>query len=281
MDNIDEIRQKAIVEIKDKAKKIPGYLHPLNKERLADMKRLQFESGYLFTNWMQQNGIMKKPLNIGHIAQDIKLKNANCKILKEYKNKCAKARGLENSAEATRQWRYEAGINLPPEFNPDCSNYLGKWIGERAFEIFLRENIFDYVERIGGNFDKGIDFKCKNPRKDFIEKYSYLNLKPNVEYIFQLKLRCIIQSKGKSDCWKFTNLISTIIPDYYILCGLDNRDELNPLFILIISKDEIIRGEKLYKKKVLSIINFYEFQQYNIYEELEKLRIIMNKLVNE
>jgi hypothetical protein len=281
MNNIDKIRQQAIAEIKNKANKNPGYLHPLNKERLEDMKRLQFESGYLFTNWMQQNGIMKKPLFIGHKALDIKLKNADCKTLKEYKDKCAKAKGLENSAEDLRLWRYKAGINLPAEFNPDCASYLGKWIGERTFEIFLRENVFDFVERIGGDLDKGIDFKCKNPKQVFNENYPGLNLKLDIEYIFQLKLRCISKTKGKSDRWVFNGLKSLVVPDYFILCGLDNRDKLNPLFILVINRDEIIRGVKLYEKRVLSITNTFEFKKYSLNKELESLIMLMDRTINE
>lgn len=51
-DNIEKIRKNAITEIKEKVKKSPGYLHPCNKERQEDMKRLKFISGYEFTYWM-------------------------------------------------------------------------------------------------------------------------------------------------------------------------------------------------------------------------------------
>jgi hypothetical protein len=56
MESIENIRKNAIDEIKEKVKKNPKYLHPMNKERLEDMKRLIFISGNGFTQWMQKNG---------------------------------------------------------------------------------------------------------------------------------------------------------------------------------------------------------------------------------
>ena len=48
MENSDEIRRKAIKYIKEKVNKNPGYLHPCNRERLEDMKRLGFICGKNF-----------------------------------------------------------------------------------------------------------------------------------------------------------------------------------------------------------------------------------------
>lgn len=59
-DNIDEIRRNAIKGIKEKAIKIPKYLHPCNKEWQEDMNILGFANGNGFTTWMQQNGIMRR-----------------------------------------------------------------------------------------------------------------------------------------------------------------------------------------------------------------------------
>jgi hypothetical protein len=60
MENIQDIRKIVIDKIKEKAKKNPKYLHPVNKERLEDVKRLAFISGNEFTKWMQMNGTIEK-----------------------------------------------------------------------------------------------------------------------------------------------------------------------------------------------------------------------------
>lgn len=109
LDNIDKIRERAIVEIKEKAKKNPGYLHPLNKERLEDMKRLKFETGYIFTDWMQHNGIM----------------NNATKVRQKQKDDWAKSIGFEDFNDYRRDLYYESGRGLPSEANENCPTYLG------------------------------------------------------------------------------------------------------------------------------------------------------------
>jgi hypothetical protein len=69
-DNIENIRRNAISEIKEKMK-VSKYLHPCNKERQEDMKKLEFENGYKFTCWMQQNGILKNPTKVRQEVEDI------------------------------------------------------------------------------------------------------------------------------------------------------------------------------------------------------------------
>lgn len=48
-----------------------GYLNPCNRERLEDTKRLMFVSGNEFTQWMQQNGIMKNPIDITELYENV------------------------------------------------------------------------------------------------------------------------------------------------------------------------------------------------------------------
>lgn len=56
---IKEIRKNAIEEIKEKIKENPKFAHPLNKERLEFQEKLKFDTGFEFTLWMQNVGILK------------------------------------------------------------------------------------------------------------------------------------------------------------------------------------------------------------------------------
>lgn len=64
MTDIDKIRAELVIEIKEKVRMHPGYLHPCNKERQIDEKRLGFSNGYEYTCWLQKIGIMNNPTDI-------------------------------------------------------------------------------------------------------------------------------------------------------------------------------------------------------------------------
>lgn len=132
IENIENIRRNAVSEIKEKVRKNQKILNPNNKERLEYQKKLKFANGNDFTNWMQQNGIMKNPTDIGRKKREKIIKDAGCKTEKEYRDNCAQNAGFKNYNErnrvCVRKWRYETGRNLPAEDNPDCSRYFGDFV---------------------------------------------------------------------------------------------------------------------------------------------------------
>jgi hypothetical protein len=161
-----------------------------------------------------------------------------------------------------------------------CSLYFGKYIGERLFCKFLLI-IFESVEKTAGHNDGGVDFICRHPKQEFINRYPQLRLEINKEYKIQLKMRCLIYYQGMSPKWLFT--IKNDIADYFILCAWDNRENLVPLHIWMFHKDDIVRGKPFWQRQNLSITNIpngiLEFNTYELKCELDKLKELYDKLV--
>lgn len=141
IDNIEKIRKDALSDIKEKIKKDSKYLHPCNKERLEDMKRLEFSSGYDFTCWMIQNGIMESP-----------------KRTMKYRNECARKAGFKDNAERQKIRRWTKGDRGPKEFNEDCASYFGD------FTENLMIQTFEGAKRMPPN-NPGFDWTCKRGDK--------------------------------------------------------------------------------------------------------------------
>lgn len=181
------------------------------------------------------------------------------------------------------EYFWNKGFHLPEEFNDSCSSYFGKWLGERLIKKFLEENIFEDVKWMGGEQDKEIDFICKNPKQEFIDKYPYLKLERNKEYKIQLKMRCLLND-SVTPRWKFAVGHNNTI-DYYILCGYDTRKELNILHIWMFHKDEIIGEKGFWRRESISITNSQRFllgfRRFDLIDELEKLKELCKKLKRE
>ena len=254
MENIDQIKRKAIVEIKEKVKKNPGYLHPCNKERQEDMKRLKFDSGNSFTFWMQQNGIMKNPTDIERKVYEKTAENAGCKNTKGYLDKCARDLGFKDNAERQREQSYNTGKSLPKEFREDCPVYFGD------FTESLMIQTFEGAVRMRHN-NPGFDWICK--RGDKIDN----------------KGRCLIYN-NKSPNWIF-NIRYNNIADWFILSAWDSRDSLTPLHVWAFHKDDIVGGKKFWRRDSFSITNtpkgLKEFEKYEITGRLDKLKELCNK----
>jgi len=272
MEDIVDIKDM-IKEIKKKIRNNPNFLSPVNKERLEYQEKLKFANGNEFTCWMQQNGIMKKPTDIHRDRRENKAKNE----------------GFKNDAERQREINWDNGKNSPMCDNIECSSWLGKHIGEKLlFKRFLEENIFERVEWIGGEKDRGIDFKCINPRLEFMDKYPQHKLGRDKEYKIQLKMRCLYEHDNRV-LWNFPIRHNNTI-DYFILCGLDNREDLNPILLLMIHKNEMIRKWKgakediFWKRESFTITNnpYYiaksRLYKYELKGELERLKLISKKI---
>ena len=213
-DNIEEVRRNAMAEVKEKIKKDKKYMHPLNKERNEDMKRLGFTSGYEFICWAQRNGILKNPTDIDREMRRTTVENAGCKTLKEYFDKCAQKSGFKDWTEKRREWRYATGMFLPREFNEDCS----QWFGD------FTENLM--IHRYPG--------ATKMPLNNRGFDYLWHGIK------IDNKGRCICHVEGIYPRFIF-QIKWNNIADIFILSGWDNRESLNPLFALEFKKNDLIR----------------------------------------
>lgn len=212
MEGIENIRKNVTCEIKEKVKKNPKYLHPANKERLEDMKRLMFTSGNEFTQWMQKNGIMNNPTDINLKYKERKIKNANCKTEYEYKNKCAKNAGFKDHSE--RHMTYMGNI-VPPlsELNEDCPLWFGNFT----------ENIMIYNYRGASKMpthNRGFDYLWGDVKIDN-------------------KGACLEYYPGGSR-WKY-DIRHNNIADVFIISGWDNRESLKPLLALEFKKNDLVR----------------------------------------
>lgn len=260
-DDIEKIRKDAITEIKEKVKKSPGYLHPCNKERQEDRKRLKFVSGYEFTYWMQQNGIMKNPTDINRRDWEIVLKNAKCETTTEYRDRCAQRTGFKNGAEKLKEWRHKSGRQLPKEFNEDCSSWFGEFISQN----YVMETFEDPVPMPPNN--PGFDWICKKGQK------------------IDHKGACLSYSnKSNWNGWNFPIRWNNIA-DYFILSAWDNRDSLTPLHVWIFHKNDIVRGRKFWEREGFTITNtpdkLKELEKFEVTDRLDKLKELCNRHRNE
>lgn len=247
-----------------------------------------------FSKWAIENGILNSPSN----ARDKYYQEKGFKNRQDYEDYSAKILGFENERERyrlyKRDWQRQnilnKGITEPAEFNEECSIHLGIKIGEEIFKTLLEKVMFEHVKWNGGFMDGGTDFVCKNPRQEFVDKYRHLKLEKDKEYHIQLRLRCTDRESYSCSRWIFTidryrKFVATSnnIPDYFMLSAWSNRHNLEPLFILMIHRDEMIRigrcrtqKRALWDRTGLSIYNNWrhvsEFKKYELKEELEILK---------
>ncbi len=259
-----------ICEIKEKIKKNPKYVHPCNKEFQDDIKKFGFESGYKYICWLEKNGILKNKIPGKYLY-------VGCENLKEYQDKCAKRKGFKDETDRVRAWRqdnkehyneysrnrrHNIGESLPKEFNEDCSLYFGEYIAEN----YIMKTFEDTIKAPCGT--KGYDWTCKKG------------------YKIQHKARCMeYDPKGSDWCgWKWS-INYNDIADYFILSAWDNRDSMNPIYIWIFHKNDMIRKgrsnytkEKFWERYVFSITNtpekLKEFERYEVRDKLDKLKKI-------
>lgn len=260
--SIEDVRKNVVAEIKEKVRKNQKFLSPVNKERLEYQEKLKFANGNEFVCWMQQNGIMKNPT----------------KVARDQNEKVAKDAEYNNYKEYQRQYYHHTGRSFPmEEYYP---MRFGILIGEELFKRFLEELIFENVKYVGGYHDGGLDFICKNPKKEFIERYSQFKLVRNKEYRVQLKVRCLSYEDGRIR-WDF-NILYNNVADIFILSAWDNRESLQPIHIWLFHREDIIRGRKFYRRERFYILDKSEYleklEKYELKDKLERLKELCNKL---
>lgn len=278
-DGFDDIRSWQVWKIqqktlKDSEEKRQRLLKDTERKQQIFLKNIEERFGIEFVDYVIQNKdkIRKCVLNAG------------CKTEKEYEKLCkentAKNAGFKNSAEYTLNWLHDKGICIPMSDDKSLSQYFGIKIGECLFKKLMEQVMFEYVDKTG-YIDNGIDFICKNPIQEFMNIYPKLKLEKDKEYKIQLKLRCLRRRKsntidiGYNEWWDFTHIDYNNKPDFFILCGYNNRYG-DPLHIWIFHKDDIIRGDKFWRRDSLTITNkikyINELQEYELKHFLSKLK---------
>lgn len=285
-----------IIEIKEKIKNNIGYLHPCNKEFQEDIKIYGFGSGHDFITWMQNNGILKNPSDIDsrseyrtkylekqkHNNKLLKdeqitnyyrelednygkefvkwaIKNRNiiekkiislgCKSEKEYRDKMAQINGFKNDTERRKVNSWNNGVYFPLQESEGCPKYFGEYIAEN----YIIKTFKDAIPAPINN--PGFDWTCNKGLK------------------IQCMSRCLSHN-GNWSGWIYAIAYNNIA-DYFLISAWDNRTDLKPLHIWIFNKNDIVRGEKFWRRTGLSITNkpykLIELCDYEVYDKLEKL----------
>lgn len=247
-------KEGIMIEIREKIKKNPRYLNPMNKEFCDDIKRYGFSTGYEYTCFLQQNGIMKNPVKVNLHNKERWIKNTGCKNRRDYENKCAQNSGYKDCNDRQRKYRYNKGINMPMSDNDECSPYFG---------IYIAEN---YVAK---TFEDPILMPLNNRYYDWICKKGQ-----KIEH----KAACL-RKKGTDFGWLFSHINFNPIADYFIFSAWDNRESLIPMHIWIFHKEDMIRGEIFWNRMSLWISNnskgLEEFENYDVTNKLERLKKII------
>lgn len=309
------MEENIIKEIKEKIKTNPKYIHPCNKEFQEDIKKLGLTGnqflwyrkldklyGKEFADFAikNENKISKRYLNAGcqnsseyvnYLSENKGFKNRHdylrhlsenkgFKNYTEYLNHLAIDRGFKDRKEYVREYYYNKGEHLPISENDNCPLHQGIYNCQKKVAAPILLIIFEYVEEMSPN-NPGFDFICKNPRKEFVDKYPQFRLERNKEYK--------IDSKGPkliSDGWPF-GIKNNNTADYFLLIGFIEYDKgSEPIGIWLIKKDEMIRKgrkgkdgvnkKRFFERETFKMLNnqeyMSEFQKYELKDELENLK---------
>lgn len=147
-------------------------------------------------------------------------KNKGFKNYTEYEDYLAKNIGFENKKDRNRSWHYDRG-SLPMSENEDSSTYLGIHIAERVIARKILSLTIGDIKREMPYGNPGFDFVCVDNQRIDIKSTTLDGLN---KLLFHIR-------------WNK-------IPDYFMMIGFNNREDLNVIGIWIIKKDEKIRNSR-------------------------------------
>ena len=148
------------------------------------------------------------------------LQKMNSRICKKCDTNKTKQWRKANPEKTRVQWtrHHRNQGHQPMNKNKACSQYLGVFVAERVLS-----HVFKNVIRMP-NGNRGYDFIC------------------NKGYMIDVKSSCL----NKDGKWRF-KIKHNIIANYFLCLAFDNREDLNPLHVWLIS------GEKLNHLMLTSI----------------------------
>lgn len=171
----------------------------------------------------------------------------------DIRHEWARKKGYKDFNEYLRRYRENVCITGSSKINKDCNTYFGVEIAERYVSM-----VFEEVKRMPpGN--PGYDWLCKKG------------------YKIQHKARCLDGDNRFNFPIRFNN-----IADYFILTAWKDRESLEPMYIWIIHRDEIIRKRKFWRREGFAITNtpyhLQEFEKFEVKDKLEKLKVLCKNL---
>lgn len=182
---------------------------------------------------------------------------------KEYDDYMARKRGFKCSSEVELKRRHEKNGTLPLKENKECGQYLGVYIAERI--LF---NIFGGLKRMPYT-NHGYDFIC------------------NKGYKIEVKSGCLRFNRQHINIyqqWNF-HINKNNVADYFLLLAFDNREDLNPLHVWMIHKEDKINNKFMKEYIGFSVSNskigLLKMKDYNLENKLEKIVECCNSLRGE
>lgn len=184
---------------------------------------------------------------------------------REYLDGLARRKGFENSNEQSNYRRYIREGVTPVEYYEDCESHIGCIVGENNIANPILDKLFENVYKKKFN-NPGYDFICKNPRKEFLDKYPQFKLEKDKEYKIDVKTAHYIDGY-----WKY-RIDYNKIADYFFLIGLGPIGDI-PKILLFIHRNDFVRSGKsstlkinFWKRNAIKIGGRYieEFNRYTI-----------------
>lgn len=203
---------------------------------------------------------------IYHIYSEQWIKNARNLGLDDYeyalvlldaeKNPIQEQIDRRANADRIKKSRYDNGIYFPTEDNENCARYFGIHIAER------------YVCTL---FEDPIRMPNNNPKFDWICKKGYK---------IQHKARCLAH-RGNRIYWSFDVMYNNIA-DYFICSAWKDRKSLEPMYMWMFYKNDLIKGYKFWRRDNIYINNKPKyldgFRKYELFDKLEKLKELCDKI---
>ncbi len=245
-----------IAEIKEKINTNHRYLSPMNREFRDDIEKYRFSTGYEYTCFLQQNGVMNNPTKVNLHNKERWIKNTGCKNRRDYENKCVQNSGYKDCNDRQRKYRYNNRTDMPMSDNDECSSYFGIHIAENYIAKTFEDPVMMPIN------NRWYDWICKKGQK--------------IEH----KAACL-RKKGTGFGWPFSHINFNRIADYFVFSAWDNRDNLIPMHIWIFYREDIVRGYKFWNRQNIwisnNIIGLKEFENFEVTDKLEKLKKIIGE----
>ncbi len=226
------------------------------KEKVEWYKELEIKYGKEFADWaiQNENKIRKCALDAG------------CRSDTEYYNLCAQNRGFKNDSERSKIQGWNRGIHQSMAKNKNCSSNLGIELGEKIIGRYALPILFGGIKE---------EMPNNNPRFEFIVIG---------DFKIDVKCRCLSCKAERTPWWNFP-INHNKDTDYFLLIGFNTRGWLEPMYVWLIHKDEMIKiGKKfndeypLWNRETFTITNSPDqlayFKKYDVTDRLKELKDI-------
>lgn len=215
-------------------------------------KKDGFDNIIDWNRWRIKNNKMPNYTNIDRKKKEDFYKKHMFADRSDYEDSLAVSRGYNDNSDYRKELYWNSGISSPCSENEDCPSYQGVYIGEGIARPIL-------IEIFGG-----IDERTH---------YGYSGYEYVVKGGYKIDVKSPTLHLGRN-CWDFA-INYNRYADYFLLIPFYNRDAIIPAYIWLIGKNEIIKGEKFYKRKTITITDIHKsLVLFKRYEWINKLKCI-------